>query len=110
MPRRAACTRSGRNRLAAAVLQGQNVSRAVDVAEESQKAGEARQQKGEGLVNAEPANGTFERLWVDTVHGHPADEFIAFADSSGRTRTWTYGEFDQLVGRFAGSLAARGLA
>lgn len=52
---------------------------------------------------------TFQGLWNTTVANCPDNEFLAFRESTGRTVAWSYAEFDALVARTAGMMAAHGV-
>lgn len=52
---------------------------------------------------------TFQGLWNTTVANCPDNEFLAFRDITGRSVSWTYAEFDALVSRTAGMMAAHGV-
>jgi crotonobetaine/carnitine-CoA ligase len=52
---------------------------------------------------------TFDGIWRRTVETHGASPFLLFRAESGETTTWTYAEFDDVVGRVAASLAAAGV-
>ncbi len=49
---------------------------------------------------------TFAQLWADGVDAHPDHVFLIFEAPDGVVTSWTYGEFDRVVGRVAGFLAA----
>lgn len=49
---------------------------------------------------------TFNEVWERAVAGHRDDPFIVFEGPSGAVGEWTYGEFDAVVARCAGLLAA----
>jgi carnitine-CoA ligase len=48
----------------------------------------------------------FNDVWDRAVTGRADEPFLRFEGPSGDVATWTYGEFDALVGRCAGLLAA----
>jgi carnitine-CoA ligase len=52
---------------------------------------------------------TFAGRWSEAVAARADEPFLLFLGSDGRTTRWTYAEFDDLVARVAGGLAARGV-
>ena len=55
------------------------------------------------------ARATFAGRWRSAVDNLGDRPFLTFEDAAGRTTSWTYSEFDQLVASVAAALAARGL-
>jgi crotonobetaine/carnitine-CoA ligase len=55
------------------------------------------------------ARATFAQRWRDAVAAVGSRPFLVWEDPEGRVTEWTYAEFDALVGRVAGGLAARGV-
>lgn len=53
--------------------------------------------------------GTFASLWSAAVRDHGERTFLLFRDEDGTVTSWSYGEFDDLVGRTAARLAALGV-
>lgn len=51
---------------------------------------------------------TFSRRWAEAVAGAPDAPFLQFEAAGGAVARWTYGEFDDVVARVAGRLAAAG--
>ncbi|KAA9156950.1 ATP-dependent acyl-CoA ligase [Amycolatopsis acidicola] len=51
---------------------------------------------------------TFQRVWDTAVVAHGDAPFLVFRAESGVVTEWTYGEFDAVVARAAGALAAQG--
>lgn len=52
---------------------------------------------------------TFAEVWRRAVQAHGGSPFLIFRSESGEITTWTYAEFDDIVARVAGSLAASGV-
>ncbi|MGW4031786.1 class I adenylate-forming enzyme family protein [Streptomyces sp. NPDC004838] len=52
---------------------------------------------------------TFAARWADTVAALPDATFLVWEAPDGEVTTWTYGAFDELVGRVAGGLRERGV-
>lgn len=52
---------------------------------------------------------TFSQVWDHTATLHGSRPFLRFLSDDGLWSTWTYAEFDQLVGVVAGRLAALGV-
>jgi carnitine-CoA ligase len=52
---------------------------------------------------------TFAGRWSEAVAARADEPFLLFLGSDGRTTRWAYAEFDDLVARVAGGLAARGV-
>jgi carnitine-CoA ligase len=55
------------------------------------------------------AEATFAGRWAEAVAGGPDRPFLAFEAPSGAVTRWTYGEFDDVVARAAGTLASKGV-
>jgi crotonobetaine/carnitine-CoA ligase len=56
-----------------------------------------------------PMPATFAARWRDTVTARHDALFLLFEGPSGTVTRWTYGQFDALIARVAGGLAARGV-
>ncbi|MBC8195958.1 MAG: AMP-binding protein [Acidimicrobiia bacterium] len=52
---------------------------------------------------------TFSDSWVRSVNRRGDDPFLIFENSDGVASSWTYGEFDDVVSRVAGTLVSRGV-
>jgi carnitine-CoA ligase len=52
---------------------------------------------------------TFAGRWTEAVAARGSEPFLLFLGADGRTTSWTYAQFDDLVARVAGGLAARGV-
>lgn len=52
---------------------------------------------------------TFADVWDDAVVRHAERVFLFFRTEDGSVRQWTYGQFDQLVARVAGTLKEAGV-
>ncbi|MEO6157070.1 MAG: AMP-binding protein, partial [Ilumatobacteraceae bacterium] len=52
---------------------------------------------------------TFASAWERSVARAPHDPFLLFEGPDGRTTTWSYGEFDAVVGRAAQLLHSHGV-
>lgn len=53
--------------------------------------------------------GTFTSLWSAAVQDHRDRTFLLFRDVDGTVTSWTYGDFDDLVGRTAAQLVTLGV-
>lgn len=61
------------------------------------------------MQRRELSSPSFARLWSRAVRDHAARPFLVFETEEGTAVTWTYAEFDAVVGRTASGLAARGV-
>jgi crotonobetaine/carnitine-CoA ligase len=52
---------------------------------------------------------TFTAVWRRAVAENAANTFLVFRDDCGTTTHWTYGEFDAVVARVAGTLRSAGV-
>ncbi|MFT7475555.1 MAG: crotonobetaine/carnitine-CoA ligase [Verrucomicrobiales bacterium] len=52
---------------------------------------------------------TFARLWADTSSRCASQKFLIFEGPDESVQSWTYGEFDDVVGRVAGVLVREGV-
>jgi len=52
---------------------------------------------------------TFRETWDRSVASSGDSQFLVFENSDGRVSSWTYGEFDNLISRVAGTLSGRGV-
>lgn len=57
-----------------------------------------------------PSASTFAEIWVGAVDARRSDPFLIFEGPGEAVGTWTYGEFDVVVGRTARLLADNGVA
>ncbi|MGY6502119.1 MAG: class I adenylate-forming enzyme family protein [Acidimicrobiales bacterium] len=61
------------------------------------------------MISARPPLATFAQRWRAVVRTTPEAPFLVWASATSEVRTWTYGEFDELVGRVSAGLAYAGL-
>lgn len=52
----------------------------------------------------------FGNMWHDTVAAHTNEPFLVFETSLGTSHSWTYAEFDDVVGRAAATLVRLGVS
>ncbi|HJO79236.1 MAG TPA: AMP-binding protein, partial [Acidimicrobiales bacterium] len=52
---------------------------------------------------------TFGGAWGRSVEQRSDSQFLVFEGVDGDVSTWTYGQFDDVVSRVAGTLSSRGV-
>lgn len=62
------------------------------------------------MTSVRSTPGTFADVWQRAVERHAHRPFLVFRGEDGRIDTWTYGEFDRVVGDAAALLTANGVA
>ncbi|WP_404287598.1 class I adenylate-forming enzyme family protein [Glutamicibacter arilaitensis] len=55
------------------------------------------------------APSTFQELWNRAAGSYPDRPFLVFRERTGGQASWTYAQFDALVARVAGTMAAHGV-